>query len=65
MDQYSSEELNSMFNNSYVSVLDHASFDRYTDRILQAKSGVPLWKYAVMLALLFLLAEVLLIRFLK
>lgn len=65
LDQYSEEELNSTLGNSYVSVLGGSTFDQYTERILQARSGLPLWKYALFLSLLFLIIEVLLIRVLK
>ena len=65
LDQYSELELAGMLKSSYVSILNEESFDLYTERILQAHSGLPLWKYAVLLALIFLLIEVLLIRFLK
>jgi hypothetical protein len=54
-----------MLESSYVSILDEESFDQFTERILQARLGLPLWKYAVFLALIFLVMEVLLIRFLK
>ena len=65
LEQYSTTELNEMLYQPFISILDDTQFDRYTDRILQAKAGIPLWKYAVVLSLLFLLTEVLLIRFLK
>jgi hypothetical protein len=65
LQQYTNEDLTDMLENDNVSVLDDQAFDRYTERVLQAHSGVPLWKYAVLLSLLFLLGEVLLIRFLK
>jgi len=65
LDQYSEKELAGMLNSSQVSILNGANFDQYTERILQARSGLPLWKYAVLLALIFILIEVLLIRYLK
>lgn len=65
LDQYSTDEMAEMLNGENISILDETDFNRYTERILQAHSGVPLWKYAVLLALMFLLSEVLLIRFLK
>ena len=36
----------------------------FSNEVNKNKFGVPLWKYAIILSLLFLLAEVLLIRFL-
>ena len=65
LEQYTAEDLTGILDGEGISILDHNAFDRYTERVLQAHSGVPLWKYAVLLALLFLLGEVLLIRFLK
>lgn len=65
LDQYTEKELTGMLESSYVSILDEESFNQFTERILQARSGLPLWKYAVFLALIFLVMEVLLIRFLK
>ncbi len=65
LEQYNLDELTVKFAGSNVTILDQGDFDRYTDQVLQANTGVPLWKYAVVLALLFLLTEVLLIRFLK
>lgn len=66
LEQFSIQELRGMLGGAdNVTILDNDDFDQYTDRILKAHAGVPLWKYAVILALLFLLAEVLLIRFLK
>ena len=65
LDQYSEEEMNSILDYRYVSILGGSTFDQYTERILQARSGLPLWKYALFLSLLFLIIEVLLIRVLK
>ena len=65
LEQFSIEELNGMLNSNFVSILGDAEFDQYTDKVLQARSGQPLWKLAIFLALIFLLMEVLLIRFLK
>ncbi len=60
--QASSEELSQYFQGKYevISAADEASFSK----VVESKYiGQPLWKYAIMLALLFLLIEVLLIRF--
>jgi len=65
LEQYSVNELSQLFDQENVSILDDDQFDRFSDRILQAKTGIPMWKYAVLLALMCLVAEVLLIRFLK
>lgn len=64
--QYRSAELKDRFkNDASVKVLDANDFEQFNQKVVQAQSGLPLWKYALIVALLFLLAEVLLIRFLK
>jgi len=65
LEQFQPQELVEMFPQDYVRVLDADQFADFTNRVVQARSGLPLWKYALMLALLFLMIEVLLIRFLK
>jgi hypothetical protein len=65
LEQYSADELKARLVGDHVAILDESDFNRYTEQVLQAQTGVPLWKYAVVLALIFLLTEVLLIRFLK
>ena len=52
----------SMFDN--VNVFDADNADNFSNEVKKNKFGVPLWKYAIILALLFLLAEELLSRFL-
>jgi hypothetical protein len=47
-----------------VTIFNVDDADNFSVEVKKTKFGVPLWKYAVVLALLFLLAEVLLIRFL-
>jgi hypothetical protein len=47
-----------------VTIFDVNDEDNFSKEVKKNKFGVPLWKYAIILALLFLLAEVLLIRFL-
>ena len=66
LEQYSSNELKDQFkNDASIKVLGADDFEQFNQNVVQAQSGLPLWKYALILALLFLLAEVLLIRFLK
>jgi hypothetical protein len=48
-----------------ISMFDSASGSSFSNEIKERYLGTALWKYALILALLFLLAEVLLIRFLK
>lgn len=47
-----------------VTIFNTVDIDNFSNEIKKNKIGVPLWKYAIILALLFLLAEILLIRFL-
>jgi len=48
-----------------ISIFEATSSEAFSNEIKERYLGKPLWKYALMMALLFLLAEVLLIRFLK
>ena len=48
-----------------ISLFQASSVEAFSNAIKDRYLGTPLWKYAIVLALLFLLAEVLLIRFLK
>jgi hypothetical protein len=65
LEQLSQDEIFSEFdNNSNLTIFDVNDADNFSKEIKKNKFGVPLWKYAIILSLLFLLAEVLLIRFL-
>jgi Aerotolerance regulator N-terminal len=48
-----------------IGVIDSSSPTAFGDQLKARYLGKPLWKYTLLLALLFLLAEVLLLRFLK
>ncbi len=48
-----------------ISIFNSTSAEKFGGEIKERYLGNPLWKYAIVLALSFLLAEVLLIRFLK
>ncbi len=48
-----------------ISIFNTGSLEAFRNEIKERYLGTPLWKYALVLALIFLLAEVLLIRFLK
>jgi hypothetical protein len=48
-----------------ISIFEAGSAETFSNEIKARYLGKPLWKYALILALVFLLAEVLLIRFLK
>ena len=65
LEQLSFDEINSVlstFDNVTINTTNDA--DNFSNEVKKNKFGVPLWKYAIILSLLFLLAEVLLIRFL-
>jgi hypothetical protein len=63
---YTSEELSTLFQDqSNVVVIQDFGRDGLEEFVQQTKEGFPLWKYFLVLALLCLLAEVLLIRFLS
>lgn len=65
LEQMKVEEIKAIFaSEDNVNILEVNDADNFTNEIKKNKFGIPLWKYAIILALLFLLAEVLLIRFL-
>ena len=63
-DQYGGEELEGIFEGQNIKAFDLEG-KTFSSTVKERYLGVPLWKYALFLALLFLLAEVMLIRFLK
>ena len=66
MEFYSPEELMTIFGGSKnVHVYKASSSDEFVSKFKKDNIGVPLWKYCLILCLLFLLAELLLIRFFK
>jgi Aerotolerance regulator N-terminal len=48
-----------------ITLFDNAQLDDFRSELKNRYLGTPLWKYALLLSLFFLLAEVLLLRFLK
>ncbi|MBX2901463.1 MAG: BatA domain-containing protein [Cyclobacteriaceae bacterium] len=58
-------ELPQYFAGAHVSVFDAATPETFSTELKARYLGTPLWKYALLLALAFLLTEILLIRFLK
>jgi hypothetical protein len=65
LEQLSLDEISSAFGNkNNLTIFDVNDADNFSKEVKKNKFGVPLWKYAIILSLLFLLAEVLLIRFL-
>lgn len=66
LDQFTGEEVKTALGGgNQVSIFKATSADTFSNEIKERYLGTPLWKYALILALLFLLAEVLLIRFFK
>lgn len=66
LEQWSAEEVKSLLGGgSNISIFQPAAQGSFTNEIKERYLGRQLWKYALALALLFLLAEVLLIRFMK
>jgi hypothetical protein len=64
--QFTGEEMKTALGGgNYISIFKATSAETFSNEIKERYLGTPLWKYALMLALFFLLAEVLLIRFLK
>ncbi|HWA35457.1 MAG TPA: BatA domain-containing protein [Cyclobacteriaceae bacterium] len=66
MEQWTGDDVKTMLGGGKnISLFDAAATGSFADEIKERYLGTALWKYALLLALLFLLAEVLLIRFLK
>lgn len=66
MDQFRGAEVKKMMgDHPNIRIFEAGSAEAFGNEIKARYLGTSLWKYALMLALLFLLAEVLLIRFLK
>ncbi|WP_259015937.1 BatA domain-containing protein [Emticicia fluvialis] len=66
MEFYTPEELKNFFaGQKNVTVFDNLLDGDFVKTFRENNVGTPLWKYCIMLALAFLLAEILLIRFMK
>ncbi|MFD1141900.1 BatA domain-containing protein [Larkinella insperata] len=66
MDFYTSDELRRIFaGQPNVQVFDSIQDDDFVDELRQQNLGTNLWKYFIIAALVFLLAEVAVIRFMK
>jgi len=66
LDQFTGEEVKAALGGgNQVSIFKATSAETFSNEIKERYLGTPLWKYALILALLFLLIEVLLIRFFK
>jgi hypothetical protein len=65
LSQYSISEIDDLFSSiPNITIFDSTDVQEFKSAIKKKKFGIPLWKYAVILALIFLLIEVLLIRLL-
>jgi hypothetical protein len=65
LEQHTIENLNELSNeNSYVKLFNTKGFDNFDKEIKAKYLGIQLWRIALILALIFLLIEILLIRFL-
>jgi len=62
---FTNTEILAAFGGSNAALFDADGPQAFSNEIKARYLGTPLWKYALVLALVFLLAEVLLIRFLK
>lgn len=66
LDQWSAEEVKALLGGgNNLSIFQPSGQGSFTNEIKERYLGRQLWKYALLAALLFLLAEVLLIRFMK
>jgi hypothetical protein len=66
LEQLNADEAKNLLGNKpSISVFKGTSASSFISDVKEKYLGKPLWKYAIVLTLLFLLAEVLLIRFLK
>jgi hypothetical protein len=66
LDQYTAQDVKERLGNTEnITIFESNSVETFSNEIKARYLGTPLWKYALLLALLFLLVEVLLIRFLK
>jgi len=64
--QYKASEVKELAGGGdFLSIFEATTPEAFGNEIKERYLGTPLWKYALLLALAFLLAEVLLIRFLK
>jgi Aerotolerance regulator N-terminal len=65
-DFYSTQELRDSFKElSQVKVLDNLSEVAFEEQLKELTKGVPLWKYCLILSLLFFFIEIILIRWFK
>jgi hypothetical protein len=66
LEQYTGGEMKRLYGDGdNITIFEVASAEAFSNEIKERYLGTPLWKYTLILAILFLVAEVLLIRFLK
>lgn len=66
LEQFSGEEIKQQLGNpDGISIFEANSEEAFSNEIKARYLGTPLWKFALILALFFLLVEILLIRFVK
>jgi hypothetical protein len=65
LEQYTRQELDDEFQLSEnINIFSAGNVEQFSSELTASFAGIHLWKYAIVLALLFLLTEILLIRFL-
>ena len=66
LDQYTGEQMKELLGDlDQITIFKVDSPEAFSNEIKERYLGTPLWKYALLLAIFFLLVEILLIRFLK
>ena len=66
LDQYTGEEMKDLLGSGdQITIFKVGAQEAFSNEIKERYLGTPLWKYALLLAMFFLLMEILLIRFLK
>jgi hypothetical protein len=66
MEQYQAEEVKTLLGGGdHIDIFEADSADAFSNEIKERYLGKALWRYALILALFFLLVEILIIRFLK
>ena len=66
LDQYTAQEMKGLLGGTdEITIFKVGTQEAFSNEIKERYLGTPLWKYALLLAIFFLLVEILLIRFLK
>src|SRR5688572_5923362 len=64
LDTYSTEELRQLIPNKNIKIYESGGEVNFSEQFNREAKGTPLWQYCLIVSLFFLLAEILLIRFL-